>query len=112
MAVRQASDYVAALRLRMAVTTADMTHWPDAVQADSGGRQPMSLGLDSSNAGTHTPLIKGGLILLLVHGIIDILVVVPSGWSSWRRLRLVQDARDILHALRHLRSLSQEPPQP
>ena len=53
-----------------------------------------------SDARAHTPFVKGRLILLLVHGIIDVLVVVPPGRPSWRRLRLVQDARDVLHALR------------
>lgn len=58
------------------------------------------------------PLIKGRLILLLVHGIIDVLIVVPPSRSSGGRLRLVQDARDILHALRQVSAESAAAPNP
>ena len=53
-----------------------------------------------SDAGAHAPLVEGGLILLLVHGVVDVLIIVPACGPRRRRLRLVQDARDVLHALR------------
>ena len=51
------------------------------------------------DAGAHAPLIKGALILLLVHGVIDVLIVVPAGRARRRRLRLAQDAGDVLNRL-------------
>ena len=56
------------------------------------------------DARAHAPLIEGALILLLVHGVIDVLVVVPAGGRGCRGLRLAQDARDVLYRL-------QPPPQ-
>lgn len=85
--------------------------WAAAARRNAGRQAAeghMMPGGRASDAGPHSPLIKR-LILLLVHGVIDVLVVVPAGRPGHRRLRLPQDAGDVLNRLRPAEWQSQEP---
>ena len=55
----------------------------------------------------HAPLVKGGFVGFLVHGVIDVLIVLPACGACWRGARLVHDALDLFHRLHMQQQISQ-----
>ena len=86
-------------------------HEPDSWLQRSGscrrgwGRAARAAGRPS-HALPHAPLVKGGLVGLLVHGVINVLIVLPASWACRRGARLVHDALDLLHRLHRQASFS------
>ena len=56
--------------------------------------------MPASYAGTHAPLIEARVfIVLCVHGVVNVLVIVPPLGARWRRLRFPHNAGYFLQCL-------------